>query len=237
MPPSVMVGLCQKNTLMLVFLLGHLRVEELKGKNILGLLCLFFSCYFWFWMSYSDSEEPSFAFLSSLFLFCPSILSFEGGSTRSIKVKEMKNVSRRVKRINFIIPLLVGSSLLLNNPTSSVENAWGMLGVLQLLIWRLSEKELCVSLEIHLECVQPMIWWASQMHLVSSILLVVFSCPLVSHSLRPRGLQHSPGANSRPLSRWCHPTISSSVAPFSSYLQSFPSSGSFPMSRLFTSSG
>lgn len=123
MPPSVMVGLCQKNTLMLVFLLGHLRVEELKGKNILGLLCLFFSCYFWFWMSYSDSEEPSFAFLSSLFLFCPSILSFEGGSTRSIKVKEMKNVSRRVKRINFIIPLLVGSSLLLNNPTSSVENA------------------------------------------------------------------------------------------------------------------
>ena len=39
------------------------------------------------------------------------------------------------------------------------------------------------------------------------------------------------------LSRWCHPTISSSVAPFSSCPQSFPASGSFPVSRLFTSSG
>lgn len=42
MPPSLMVGLCQKNTLMLVFLLGCLQVEELKGKNILGLVSLFF---------------------------------------------------------------------------------------------------------------------------------------------------------------------------------------------------
>ena len=117
MPPSVMVGLCQKNTRMLVFLLGCLRVGELKGKNILGLLCLVFSCYFWFWMSYSDSEVPLFAFLSSLFPFCPSILSFEEGSTRSIKIKEMKNVSRRIKRINFIIPLLVGSSLLCYSTT------------------------------------------------------------------------------------------------------------------------
>ena len=38
-----------------------------------------------------------------------------------------------------------------------------------------------------------------------------------------------------PLSRWCHPTISSSVVPFSSHLQSFPASGSFPMSQFFTS--
>ena len=47
----------------------------------------------------------------------------------------------------------------------------------------------------------------------------------------------SPGAcsNSCPLSRWCHPTISSSVAPFSSSPQSFPASGSFPMSWLFAS--
>ena len=43
--------------------------------------------------------------------------------------------------------------------------------------------------------------------------------------------------NSRPLSRWCHPTISSSVVPFSSRLQSFPTSGSFPMSRLFATGG
>ena len=49
----------------------------------------------------------------------------------------------------------------------------------------------------------------------------------------------SPGAysNSYPLSQWCHPTISSSVVPFSSCLQSFPASGSFPVSRLFTSGG
>ena len=43
--------------------------------------------------------------------------------------------------------------------------------------------------------------------------------------------------NPGPLSRWCHPTISFSVIPFSSRLQSFPASGSFPMSQLFTSGG
>ena len=67
----------------------------------------------------------------------------------------------------------------------------------------------------------------------------------MSDSLWPHGLQHarlpcpspSPGAcsNSCPLNRWCHPTISSSVTPFSSCLQSFPALGSFPMSRLFAS--
>ena len=43
--------------------------------------------------------------------------------------------------------------------------------------------------------------------------------------------------NPSPLSRWCHPTISSSVVPFSSSLQSFPASGSFQMSQLFKSGG
>ena len=67
------------------------------------------------------------------------------------------------------------------------------------------------------------------------------------YSLQPHGLQHtrppcpSPNprvySNSCPLSRWCHPTISSSVVPFSSCLQSFPASGSFPMSQFFTSGG
>ena len=49
----------------------------------------------------------------------------------------------------------------------------------------------------------------------------------------------TPGAcsNSYPLSQWCHPTISSSVVPFSSRLQSFPASGSFPMSQFFASGG
>ena len=69
----------------------------------------------------------------------------------------------------------------------------------------------------------------------------------VSDSLRPHGLQHtrlpcpspSPRAcsNSCPSSQWCHPTISSSVASFSSCPQSFPASGSFPMSGLFASGG
>jgi len=63
----------------------------------------------------------------------------------------------------------------------------------------------------------------------------------------PHGWQHArpprpsptPGvcSNSCPSSQWCHPTISSSVAPFSSCLQSFPASGSFPMSQFFTSCG
>ena len=74
---------------------------------------------------------------------------------------------------------------------------------------------------------------------------VKFSCSVVSYSLRPHGLQHTrlpcpsptPRAysNSCPLNRWCHPTISSSVAPFSSCLQSFPASGYFPKSQFFTS--
>ena len=69
----------------------------------------------------------------------------------------------------------------------------------------------------------------------------------MSNSLRPHGLQHArlpclsptPGAysNSCPSHRSCHPTISSSVIPFSSHLQSFPASGSFPMSWFFTSGG
>ena len=76
---------------------------------------------------------------------------------------------------------------------------------------------------------------------------VQFSCSVVSDSLRHHGLQHTrlpclsptPGACSYscPLSQWYHPTISSSVVPFSSHLQSFPALGSFPMSQPFTSGG
>ena len=76
---------------------------------------------------------------------------------------------------------------------------------------------------------------------------VQFSRSIVSYSLRPHGLQHTrppcpsptPRAslNSRPSSWWCHPTISSSVVPFSSCPQSFPALGSFQISQLFTSGG
>ena len=73
------------------------------------------------------------------------------------------------------------------------------------------------------------------------------SVSVVSDSLRPHGLQHArfpcllptlrACSNSCPLSQWCHPTTSSSVVPFSSHLQSFPASGSFPMSQFLTSCG
>ena len=79
------------------------------------------------------------------------------------------------------------------------------------------------------------------------LLSVQFSHSVVFNSLRPHGLQHarppcpSPTprvySNSCPLSQWCHPTIWSSVVPFSSYLQSFPASASFPMIQFFTSGG
>ena len=82
---------------------------------------------------------------------------------------------------------------------------------------------------------------------VCQFISVHFSRSVVSNSLQPHGLQHaslpcpSPTprvcSNSRPLSQWCHRTISTSVVPFSSCLQSFPASGSFLMSQFFTSSG
>ena len=78
-------------------------------------------------------------------------------------------------------------------------------------------------------------------------LLLLFSWSVVSDSLWYHGQQHarppcpSPThracSNSCPQSRWCHPTISSSVVPFSSRLPSFPASGFFPMSQFFASGG
>ena len=95
--------------------------------------------------------------------------------------------------------------------------------------------------------------WAYQLFLLNiSISHIIFSSVQFSHSvmsnsLQPHGLQHarlpcpSPTprvySNSCTLSRWCHPTISSSVIPFSSCLQSFPWSGVFQMSQFFTSGG
>ena len=76
---------------------------------------------------------------------------------------------------------------------------------------------------------------------------VQFSRSVMSDSLRPREPQHTrppcpsptPGVHPNPClsSRWCHPTISSSVVPFSSCPQSFPAAGSFQMSQLFASGG
>ena len=84
-------------------------------------------------------------------------------------------------------------------------------------------------------------------HLWNVKWVLLFSCLVVSDSLQPHGLHHAglpclsptPEAcsNSCPLSRWCHPTISSSVVPFSPCPQSLSASGSFPVSQLFASGG
>ena len=98
---------------------------------------------------------------------------------------------------------------------------------------------------------QPL-WWTVWRFLKkikhrTSINSVQFSRSVMSKSLWPHGLQHTkppcpsptPGvySNSSLLSRWCPPTILSSVFPFSSRLQSFPASGSFQISQFFTSGG
>ena len=80
-----------------------------------------------------------------------------------------------------------------------------------------------------------------------TITRLIFSSVQSCLTLQHHGLQHvrlpcpSPTprvySNSCPLSRWCHPTTSSFLIPFSSCLQSFPASGSFPMSQFFTSGG
>ena len=105
------------------------------------------------------------------------------------------------------------------------------------------------------ECMQLDFWlWSSQSvwkHWIgwvdTQFSSVQFSHSVIYGSLLPHGLQHarlscpSPTprvySNSCPLSQWCHPTTSSFVAPFPSYLQSFPESGSFPVSQLFASDG
>ena len=94
-----------------------------------------------------------------------------------------------------------------------------------------------------MDLTHTLLWSHQFLYYVDKLL---FSQSMVSNSLQPHGLQHarlpcsspSPGvcSSSCPLSQWCHPTISSSVIPFS-YLQSFPASGSFPISWLFAPGG
>ena len=92
-------------------------------------------------------------------------------------------------------------------------------------------------------CISRLLPWLRKWFIIS----VQFSCSVMSDSLRPHELQHTrpphlsptPGVypNPCPSSWWCHPTISTSVIPFSSCPQSFPASGSFPVSQLFTWGG
>ena len=92
-----------------------------------------------------------------------------------------------------------------------------------------------------------MIWRTDLEPMNQSFSSVQFSHSVVSDSLWPHELQHTRApcpsptpraySNSCPLSRWCHPAISSSVVPFFSCPQSLPASGSFPMSQLFAWGG
>ena len=90
--------------------------------------------------------------------------------------------------------------------------------------------------------------WKALFNFHSLFLIILqFSCSVMSNFLRPHEPQHTrppcptptPGVhpNPCPSSRWYHPTISSSVVPFSSCPQSFPASGYFPMSQFFSSGG
>ena len=91
------------------------------------------------------------------------------------------------------------------------------------------------------------IWFVKLWNAKVRVSSVQFTHSVMSDSLWPHGLQHarlpcpSPTprtcSNACPSSQWCHPTITSSVVLFLACLQSFPASGSFPMSQFFTSGG
>ena len=117
--------------------------------------------------------------------------------------------------------------------------------------FRISHWYLCEEQPYHLEYLDY-VQFLFFLHLVSDstyfqLTSVQFSCSVGSNSLQPQGLQHTrlpcplptPGAysNSCPLNQWCHPTVSSSVVPFFSHLQSFPASRSFQLSPFFASGG
>ena len=116
---------------------------------------------------------------------------------------------------------------------------------LLVLLFVLSEKT--IILVWNKICFRPRIWGRGSYNYVKKRAVLnsfwkewsVCCCSSVAELclLRPHGLlaRQASGvcSNSHPLSQWCHPTVSSSVIPFSSCLQSFPASGSFPMSWLF----
>ena len=89
-------------------------------------------------------------------------------------------------------------------------------------------------------CLPSLLFQFSSVQFISVFQLCPTLCnPMNRRHARPPCPSPSPGVqpNTCPSSRWCHPTISSSVIPFFSYLQSFPASGSLQMSQFFTSGG
>ena len=108
--------------------------------------------------------------------------------------------------------------------------------------WRRAVINCCKPLPVRSSATEIRTWWGKSVHGSDQI-----SRSVVSDSLRPHESQHArphcpsptPGVYSKSCAsrRWCHPTISSSVVPFSSCLQSFPASGSFQISQFFASGG
>ena len=101
------------------------------------------------------------------------------------------------------------------------------------------------TISVFLNVLRLILWRMFHVHM--RMCSVQFSCSVVFDSSQSHGLQYArppcpsptPGVYSNlcPLSQWCHPTISSSFIPVASCLQSFPASGSFPMSQFFPSGG
>ena len=128
----------------------------------------------------------------------------------------------------------------------SITNSWNFLKLMSIESVMPSNHLILCHLPLFLPSIFPRIRIFSN-ELALDISSVQFHCWVMSNSLWPHGLQHArllcplpaPGAcsNSCPSSQWCHPTISSSVIPFSSCLQSFLASESFQMSQFFASSG
>ena len=118
-------------------------------------------------------------------------------------------------------------------------------------IWKKKKKETLFCLPFIEQCsncsVKYLLLLVNFLKNKSPFSSVQFGHSVMSDSLWPHGLHHarphcpSPApevySNSLPSSQWCHPTISSSVVPFSSHLKFFPGSGSFQMSPLFSSGG
>ena len=126
----------------------------------------------------------------------------------------------------------------------SSPNIWKKIQTLLHMVCKAPKVQALVSCQLCLMSASPCTDHDTPSRLLS---LVQFSCSVVSDSLRPHESQHarppcpSPTprvhSDSHPSSQWCHPAISSSVVPFSSCLQSFSASASFPVSQLFTPGG
>ena len=157
--------------------------------------------------------------------------------------------------IHSIIPLSPSPSALVTSILFSVSMdlpilgplyKWNHVKIFVFCVWFIWLSIKLLSFIYGITCIKILIYlWLNYIPLYAVVVVV----PSQSHVqlLRVHEIKHarlpcpslSPWvcSNSCPLSQWCHPTIPSSVTPFSSWPQSFPASGSFPMSRLFASGG